>query len=370
MNTSKTISIPYTAVRKGNRYWQLGEARAKGSPVPAYEALGADNLKSQQKALAYYDAWKAWRAGPKKQEADLGGYPPGSLGAFWTMWKETDDFLLDKKDRTRGEYQWNWDKRIGPAFGSTLVTRITVSDSEAFHRRIRKELTPREAWSTLKTWRALLVVLEKKHIITRAPIGAVSNPMPIGRGQFWLERDVARMLRACRLLKADTMALLIRLAWETAMSPPDCRTFSLAMLRQDRGGWHVERPRTKTAKQARPPISEALAKDLLAYGAALEKDGLELLPGSPLFRHSRSTAWTRDYLAHQFAIVRRVTFGKLEKRQFQDIRRALVVAPLRACQRRLRGIQQRFGELQIVQRGHRVGMGLDHFGQHLVFSIC
>lgn len=322
MTASKTISIPYSTVRKGKRYWQIGEARAKGSPVPAYEALGEDNFRAQQKALAYYDQWKAWRAGPARVEEDLGGYPPGSLGAFWTMWKQTDDFLVDKKERTREEYEWCWSKRIGPAFGATLVTRITVSDSEAFHRRMRKDLSPREAWSTLKIWRALLLVLEKKHILTRAPIGAVSNPMPIGRGQFWLERDVARMLRACRLLKADAMGLLIRLAWETAMAPPDCRTFSLDMLRQDRGGWFVERARTKTQKQARPPISEQLAKDLMAYKAALEQDGLELMPGTPLFRHTRGRVWTREYLASQFAIVRRVTFGKAEKRQFQDLRRS------------------------------------------------
>lgn len=321
MNTPKTIRIPYSVVRGGKRYWELGH-RATGSPVPAYEALGEDNLQSQQKALAHYDAYRAWRAGPTPAGDDLGGYPPGSLGAFWSMWIRTDDFLVDKKERTQEEYRYNWTRRIGPEFGAKLVTRITVSDSESFHRRLRKELSPREAWSTLKIWRSLLLVIEKKHILPKAPIGAVANPMPQSRGAFWLERDVARMLRACRLLKADAMSLLIRLAWETAMSPPDCRTFTLAMMKQDRGGWHVVRPRTKTQRQAQPPISDALAQDLLAYAARLKADGLDLLPGSPLFRHSKGKVWTKTYLSHAFATVRRVTFGKTETRQFQDIRRS------------------------------------------------
>lgn len=323
MNTPKTIRIPYSVVRGGKRYWELGK-RAEGSPVPAYEPLGLDDLKSQQRALKLYADYKTWLKGAAAAQDDaLGGYPPGSLGAFWTMWKQTDDFLVDKKERTREEYQYAWDRRIGPAYGATLVTRISVSDSEAFHRRMRKELSPREAWSTLKIWRALLVVLEKKQIIGKAPIGNVDNPMPVGRGQFWLERDVARMLRACYLMKADTMALLVRLAWETAMSAPDCRTFSVSMLRQDRGGWYVERPRTKTQKQARPPISEQLAKDLLAHAAKREAEtGVEQLKTAPLFRNTQGAPWTKTYLSHEFATLRRVTFGKLEKRQFQDLRRS------------------------------------------------
>lgn len=323
------IAIPYSIVRGGARYWQLGEQRAAGSPVPAYEALGPEGFPAQRKALGYYDAWKAWKAGPE-QEDKLGGYPPGSLGAFFTAWKKTEDFRVDKKPRTQDEYQYAWDKRIGPAFGHVLVTKITVSDSETFHRRMRKELSPREAWSTLKIWRALLVVMAKKDIIPKPPIGNVSNPMPPSRDQFWIEHDVQRLMRACYLAErfskswADkrkyvAMGLAIRMAWDSALSPPDVRTFSITMLKNDREGYYIERPRTKTQKQAQPVISRGLAEALLAYA----KDAPFLaLPTQPLFRHTQGKVWTHGYMAQLFGKIRKAAFGKAERRQFQDIRRS------------------------------------------------
>ena len=317
-----TITIPYSVVRGGNRYWALGKARAAGSPVPASEALGPEGFAAQRKALAYYDAWQAWKQGPAPEDR-LGGWPPGSLGAFYVAWKRTEDFTTDKAERTREEYDWCWNRHIAPAFGRTLIGRITVADSETFHRRMRKELSASEAHRTLKIWRALLSVLEKKHLIAKAPIGNVNNPMPQGRHQFWLERDVQRMLRACRLLKWDDMSLMIRLAWETAMSPVDCRTFSIDMLREDRGGWHVTRARTKSKKHTQPPVSDQLARDLIAHKQAFEvARGVTLLPGQALFRTRVGKEWSRTELAHQFAKLRRVTFGKTEMRQFMDIRRS------------------------------------------------
>lgn len=313
-----TIRIAYSVLRGGSRYWQLGEERAAGTGVPAYEALGPEGEEAQKRALSLYAAYKKAKKG-ETAEDKTGGYPPGSLGAFYTAWKKTPDFTDDKSERTQDEYDDVWTRRIAPEFGRTLLGRITVADSETFHRRIKRELSPSEAHRTLKIWRALLSVLEKKHLVDRAPIGAVTNPMPAGRGQFWLEHEIQRMLRACRLMKWDAMGLLIRLAWETAMSPVDCRTFSLSMLKEDRKGHYIERQRTKTKKGAMPVISDQLAADLKAYAKSLN---IDLLPGQPLFRNSKGRIYTKEYLAHEFADVRRVTFGKLERRQFLDIRRS------------------------------------------------
>lgn len=330
------MKLPYCKARKGRLYFELGKDRAEAVGMAASIPLGPDGADAWAKGAALYEDYQKRLRGEQAAAAEEdrhGGYPAGSLGAFYVAWKKTDDFAVDKKPRTQEEYDHNWERRIAPAFGRTQINRLTVSDSEAFHRRMRKELSPREAWSTLKTWRVLLTVLEKKHILPKAPIGAVTNPMPVGRNQFWLNRDVSRLLRACRLAErfaADAgdkrvwraMGLTIRMAWETAMSPPDVRTFTLSMMKRDREGFYIERPRTKTQKQTQPIISDQLAEDLLAYEKALTAAGVEILKTAPLFRSKRGQPWDRDFLAHRFAELRRAAFGPDEKRQFQDLRRS------------------------------------------------
>lgn len=317
------VRLPYYVIRKGRGYFEIGKERAKKSGLPASIPLGTDGPEAWTKAHSWYEAYQeALNPNNKKR---LGGYPPGSLGAAYALWKASPDWL-EKKPRTREEYERAWADHIDPNFGRKLYTKITVSDSEAFHRRLKRDLSKSDAHRTLKVWRAILHMLQKKNLLTKAPIGAVTNPMPKGRGQFWLAWEVARLLRAARLLHRVTeddrwlrAGLLVRLAWETAMSPPDCRTFRLAMLRKDRSGWYLERPRTKTGAEAKPPISDALADDLHAYAT---RDGRTPMPSAPLFSTSAGKEMDRFQMADLFAELRRVTFGKKEKRQFQDIRRS------------------------------------------------
>lgn len=343
------MTIPYSNVRNGSRYWELGKTRqlATGLPLadlPAYKALGPDDLASQQKALSLYAAYR--RAILKRDanpEDRLGGWPVGSLGACFHAYQRSEDWTVDKKPRTREEWLAAW-VHIAPRFGEKLLSQITVSDSEKFHRDCRKQavlddgtktdglgLSPREAWSTIKIWRAILNMLAAKHLIDKAPIGSVDNPMPEARAEFWIEEDVARLMRAaCKLsLTCHTRAdrerfriagLIIRLAWETAMSAVDCRTFSLDMTKQDqRGIWRIERTRSKSGAKAKPSLSVQLVEDLQAYAKTLSA---QPMTGQALFRNTDGNEWTRTYLAHAFADVRRVAFGKQEKRQLQDLRRS------------------------------------------------
>lgn len=317
------VKLPYYVVRKGRGYFEIGKDRAKAAGLPASEPLGEDGPEAWAKAKRSYDAYKA-AIDPNGLQR-LGGYPPGSLGAAWVLWKKTPDWT-EKGARTREEYERAWDDHIDPNFGRKQITKITVSDSEAFHRRLKRDLTKSDAHRTLKVWRALLNMLEKKHIIARAPIGAVTNPMPKGRGQFWLASEIKLMLRAAHLAHRFTgddrwrvMGLLIRLAWETAMSPPDCRTLKMSMLKQDRTGWYIERERTKSGAAAKPPISDALAADLRAYA---ERDGRTALPTASLFYRADGEPIDRFWMADLFRDTRKLTFGEDEKRQFQDIRRS------------------------------------------------
>lgn len=345
------MKIPYSTVRGGSRYWELGERRQKASglhpiDLPAYEALGRDDLKSQQRALDYYNAYRAAITKPERTpEERLGGWPEGSLGAAFHLFRQTEDWTVDKKPKTRAEWEWCWSRYIAPRFGAAQIDEISVSASEKFHRDCRKPpidadgkptdglgLSPHEAWSALKIWRALLKMLEKKHIIDKAPIGALPNPRPAPRAEFWLEEDVHRLLRAAKILqricrRADTrqryriVGLIVRLAWETGLSAVDCRTFAMDMLRQDRDGvWRIEKARSKTNAAAKPPVSTALVEALEAYA---KEFGATILPGQPLFRTSEGKAFTHTWLGNIFADVRRAAFGKAERRQLQDIRRSV-----------------------------------------------
>lgn len=312
------VKLPYYVVRKGRGYFEIGKERAKATSLPASEPLGPDGPEAWAKADRAYRAMQDALKG--KNDNRLGGYPSGSLGAAYVLWKASPDWK-EKKDRTQEDYTRAW-VHIEPEFGNTLISKITVADSERFHRKIRENESKSEAYRTLKVWRALLNMLEKKHLLPKAPIGTVSNPQPVGRGQFWVASEIARMVRAARKMKRPALGLIIRMAWETAMSPVDCRTFKMSMLKQDVGGWYIDRPRTKTGAAAKPPISKELAEDLIAYEAGLKAGGLELLPSAALFRNRLGNEWDKNFLVNQFQDVRRVTFGKAEKRQAMDIRRS------------------------------------------------
>lgn len=317
------VKLPYYVVRKGRGYFEIGKERAKASGLLASEPLGEDGPEAWAKARRAYEAYKA--ALDPNNKRRLGGYPPGSLGAAWTLWRTTPEWKA-KAARTREEYERAWDDHIDPNFGKRPINKITVSDSEGLHRRLQADLSPSDAHRTLKIWRAILNMLEKKHLLARAPIGSVTNPMPKGRGQFWLASEVSRLLRAAHLLHRVTkddrwqaMGLLVRLGWETALSPTDCRTLKLEMLKRDRSGWYVERERTKTGAAAKPPISDALADALKAYA---QRGGRTPLPTAILFTNTQGDPMDRFHMADQFRDLRRVAFGKGEARQFMDIRRS------------------------------------------------
>lgn len=312
------IKLRYYVVRKGRGYFEIGADRAKASGLPASEPLGLDGPEAWTRAQRCYEALQRALHGSKDDR--LGGYPVGSLGAAFVMWKGSPEWL-EKPARTREDYERGWE-HIEPRFARRLISKITVSDSEAFHREMRKVLSLNAAHRTLKIWRALLNMLAKKNLVAKAPIGSAPNPQPKGRGQFWVAYEIARMVRGCRKMKRPAMGLLIRLAWETAMSPVDCRTFSLSMLKSDKTGCYVERNRTKTGAGAKPPISDELAADLRGYAKALKDSGLDLMPTAPLFRNTEGRAFSKNYLTEQFQDARRVAFGKAEKRQFLDIRRS------------------------------------------------
>ena len=317
------IKLPYYVLRNCRGYFEIGRERAKDTGLLASEPLGEDGPEAWARARRSYEAYLAARDPNNKKR--LGGYPPGSFGAAWVLWRGTADWT-DKAARTREEYERAWDDHIDPNFGKKQITKITVSDSEAFHRRLQRDISASDAHRTLKIWRALLNMLAKKHIIARAPIGAVTNPMPKGRGQFWLASEIARLLRAAHLLhrytqddKWQAMGLLVWLGWETALSPADCRTLTVAMLKRDRSGWYVERERTKTGAEAKPPISDLLADALRAYAT---RGGRTPLPSANLFHNSVGDPMDRFHMADNFRDLRRVAFGKGEIRQFMDIRRS------------------------------------------------
>jgi hypothetical protein len=104
------------------------------------------------------------------------------------------------------------------------------------------------------------------------------------------------------------------------MSVVDCRTFSTSMLRKDqKGTWRIDRSRTKSGAAAKPPVSEDLVADLLAYHDALP---VQPMTGQALFRNTKGNAYTKTFLGHAFADLRRCAFGKHETRQLQDLRRS------------------------------------------------
>lgn len=247
----------------------------------------------------------------------------GSFGHFFLEWRQSYVWL-EMKPRTREDYVRCW-PAIEERFGRTPIKEITVSASEKFHLEIKKlerdgELSASERFRILKVWRALLHQAEKRDLFNKAPIGGIKNPQPSGCANYWFSDEIAELATAADQAGYAGLALAIRIAWETLLSPCDVRDLSLSRLKElSDGDGYFETTRKKTGKGALPYVSHDLIRDIQSYLTRFE---FEIGPDQPLLRKRDGTPYsTKDMLAREFRKVRNIAFAG-DTRTFKDIRRS------------------------------------------------
>jgi len=161
------------------------------------------------------------------------------------------------------------------------------------------------------------------------PSLGVRNTSPPPRKGLWREGEVVRLAKAAWRLGYRGLAALIAVAWDTQLSPVDCRNLTLSQRARDDRGTMFVLDRAKTGRAAVGTLTRRSEALLDAYIGDL---GYALHQDAPIFRtrgHWRGDGrpwvarpYTKDRLSEDFRAVRIAVFGLNEKRQLADMRRS------------------------------------------------
>jgi hypothetical protein len=318
------VKIPYYYVTRGRGYWKPNRRMMH----EGYNciSLGPDGPLAWTRARELTDLYRA-RNSPDRGHHDR--YPTGSLGEAFVRLKRTPEW--DRKaPRTREDWERGW-KRIGPIFGDLDPQLVSLDDLSAFRRKVEELVSLSEAHRTLKIWRALWKVAAAFGYCRRDadPSLGVRNSAPPPRQGVWREGEVVRIVKTAWRAGYRGLAALIAIAWDTQLSPVDCRKLTLSQRAADSRGTVFYIDRAKTGRAAAGTLSRRSEALLEAYLAGL---GYNLHDDAPIFRtrgHGQGDGrpwparpYTKDRLSEDFRTARTATFGEGDKRQLADLRRS------------------------------------------------
>lgn len=307
------MRLHYVRRKRGNLFWEPTPAMRELGFQP--KPLGPEGPDSIAEARRLYTAWQE----AVKNRGKVTGYPPGSLGAFYDRLKRSPKWAK-KAVRTREDYERAW-KHIEPAFARKVIDEITPAACEAFIDGLDAKLSSSERYRVVKCMRALFQEAIKRLQLVNWPNPALitANPQPRGRSAIWLGAEIDALARGAADLGYRGMAVAIRIAWDTLLSPVDVWTLTRAQLKQDGRGWYIHREREKTGKEVLGSLTEATAEAVLTY---IEGLGVELAPEARIIRQRNGQAYrSKDTFGDDFRSVRNHVFPG-DKRQFLDIRRS------------------------------------------------
>lgn len=313
-----TNEIPYFKVKKNGRaYFELGRDRAHKVGMKSSYPLGFNVIDAKKSALDLYSEWLEKSGRPTIVQRPK-NYKSGTVGHWYAKLKQTQTWE-NKGAETRRKWEFYW-KYIDAYLGDIRIDRVTPSDFEKFHIAIEAEHGADCRWRTVKIARALFNSAIKYQIIKSSPCLVLPNTKPAPRTQIWISHEVTKLIETAYAMNYEPMALSLRLAWETLMSPVDIRNLPCMALKSNREGYFIETARSKTGKQVYAALSDKLGADIEVYIQSL---GFDLMPDQPIIRTRRDRSrYTKARFGSDFAKVRLEAFGKDEKRFFMDIRRS------------------------------------------------
>lgn len=307
---------PYTVIRKGRLFFQIGKKRAATSGLASSIPLGLDSKRARVGAWKLYAEYL--EAAGTVEPRPASEWPPGSLGAWFDAYKNTEAWRR-KGAATRADWEFAWQK-IGDRFGKTHITQITGADVERFYVELESAKGDHYRWRHIRILRALFNAAVKHQVITSSPANTLPNSAPVGRSQIWYAWEVEKLKEAAQEIGRQSMWLSIWIGWETMLSPVDIRKLAPSHLRRDRHGPYLKRERSKTGVGFTCPITEELASAIENHIASY---GVDMLPDAPFLRNFRDgRAYVKMTFVNDFALARKHAFGSAEKRQFRDIRRS------------------------------------------------
>jgi len=259
-------------------------------------------------------------------------YPKDSVGDAFTRYRQTNAWKIDKKPRTREDWERGW-QFIEPYFGDVPPTLVTLELLDEWYARLKRAKGAGEAGRALKIWRALYNVMAGMRLCPPGtdPSLAIRKESVPGRTETWRQPEVIRLAKGAWRAGYRGLACVIAVAWDTQFSPVDVRTLVPRQAVASGQDWGFLIDRTKTGEAAFGTLSKRTRRLVETYVAGL---GFELMDTAPIFRtrgHApgpkggrprAGSPYTKDSLIGDFADVRRIVFGGTEKRRLMDMRRS------------------------------------------------
>jgi hypothetical protein len=159
---------------------------------------------------------------------------------------------------------------------------------------------------------------------TADPSMGIRNRAPAPRWQRWSEGETVRLVKTAWRHGYCGLACIIAVAWDTQFSPVDVRTLSTRHRAVIGGHLVFDRQVDGRAKTGRAAIGTVSLRTEKLVDAYLNRLAIELHPDAILFRTRTGSAYGREPLAHDFAVVRALAFPG-DQRRLMDMRRSGVV---------------------------------------------
>jgi integrase len=308
-----SVDIPYYVVKKGYGYWQPKKAMREAGfrSVPC----GKDGPTAWKVAQEWNERWQRHRRGEERLEGSA--WPAGTFGDAFDRYRKTTVWA-DKASRTREEWERGFD-RIAPYFGDMRPTDagVTLESVSAMRDKVKQKVSAREAWRTIKIWRAIWNVAVAFQFTggRKDPSLGFQNSQPVARSASWTYREAATLVKQAWRMGYKGLAAIIAVTWDTMMSPVDVRSLRKDQLITDAAGAYFKTGRAKTGQAAVGTLSKITEKVVSAYLAAAPIDaGL-------LFRNRSGAPYSRFTLPDDFKAVRDAAFPK-DTRTLADMRRS------------------------------------------------
>lgn len=309
------VDIPYYVVKKGKYgYWQPTKTMREAG----FSAIrcGLDGPDAWKIAATWNERWQRHRQGRAQDETAK--WPPRSVGEGFERFRKTDEWLINKRPRTREEWERAW-ARISPIFGDLPPTspEINLESLSQFRTIIANTVSLREAWRTIKIWRALWNVLIALGYCggKEDPSLGITNSAPPPRSAAWTEGEAVRLAKRAWREGYHGLAVAIAFAWDTQFSPVDLRSLTVAMIAGEDSNRHFPISRTKTGRAG---IGTLGRRALALLDAYLEKHPCEV---GAILRNRSGAPYSRFTMPDDFAAVRDLVFPA-DKRTLADMRRS------------------------------------------------
>lgn len=308
--------IPYSRVKKdGRRYF---------GPTPKMKAmgfearpLGIEGPEARAEAWHLYEAFRTAKITGTTSAQKV--YPIGSIGFAFERYRRTEAWAKKSAASRKKDWDWSW-QFIEPIFGDVDPKTVQVENVERFRTYILQKRGHHTAHRVIKVWRALWKIMAAMQYCERDgdPSLIIRNSAPKGRSTTWKPREIAAIVKRAWREEFRGLAALLSVAYDTQLSPGDCRMLSPQDRFRDARGTFFETARGKTG---RPIIGTLSRRSVRILDAYLKQLGADLAPSAPIFRNRRGRPYSSDTLGDDFRTIREMVFPG-DTRNMLDIRRS------------------------------------------------